>query len=222
MQPALALPLKEPHMSTFTFSIDRPIRPEHPEHMWRELCWVSPQLAVSGDLSARTSDALVQLHQWENNGITDVFDMRGEADDTEFIHENSSIQSHWFGVDDNGGKRNDSWFDELTATAREVLADPNKKALVHCHMGVNRGPSALYAIMLEMGWDHVDALRHIRDARPIAGIIYAADAVSWNARRNGLTDDAVQSRINDVHSWLNRNPLDIAFVIRRIGSQFAR
>jgi dual specificity phosphatase 3 len=209
-------------MSTSSFSIERPLRPDNPETLWREICWVSDQLAVSGDLSSRKEHALTQLSAWEEAGITDVFDMRGEADDSEFIHSNSTITSHWFGVDDNGGTRSDVWFDALTAQALVVLTDPTRRALVHCHMGVNRGPSALYAILLHLGWNHVDALRHIRDARPIAGIIYAADAASWKARRDGLDSETVQSRVDDVQSWFGRNPLDIAYVIRRIGSQFAR
>ena len=209
-------------MSTSSFSIERPLRPDNPETLWRELCWVTDQLAVSGDLSSRKEHAFTQLSAWEEAGITDVFDMRGEADDSEFIHSNSTITSHWFGVDDNGGTRSDAWFDALTAQALAVLTDPTRRALVHCHMGVNRGPSALYAILLHLGWNHVDALRHIRDARPIAGIIYAADAASWKARRDGLDSETVQSRVDDVQSWFGRNPLDIAYVIRRIGSQFAR
>jgi hypothetical protein len=209
-------------MSTSSFSIERPLRPDNPETLWRELCWVTDQLAVSGDLSSRKEHAFTQLSAWEEAGITDVFDMRGEADDSEFIYSNSTITSHWFGVDDNGGTRSDAWFDALTAQALVVLTDPTRRALVHCHMGVNRGPSALYAILLHLGWNHVDALRHIRDARPIAGIIYAADAASWKARRDGFDSETVQSRVDDVQSWFGRNPLDIAYVIRRIGSQFAR
>jgi hypothetical protein len=209
-------------MSTSSFSIERPLRPDNPETLWREICWVTDQLAVSGDLSSRKEHALAQLRTWEEAGITDVFDMRGEADDSEFIHSHSAITSHWFGIDDNGGTRSDVWFDALTTQALAVLTDPTRRALVHCHMGVNRGPSALYAILLHLGWDHVNALRHIRDARPIAGIIYAADAASWKARRDGLDSETVQSRIDDVQSWFGRNPLDIAYVIRRIGSQFAR
>lgn len=209
-------------MST-SFSIERPIRPEHPELLWREVCWVSDQLAVSGDLSSRPGLALSQLRDWEQQGVTDVFDMRGEADDTDFIHANSSvIASHWYGVDDDGGTRNDAWFEAFTAEAKAILDDPNRRILVHCHMGVNRGPSALYAIMLQSGWHHVDALRHIRDARPIAGIIYAGDAVAWKARRDGCEAGTVAEMIDEVHSWLLRNPLDIAYVIRRIGSQLAR
>lgn len=209
-------------MNTSLSSITRPPRPAAPHEMWRELCWVSEQLAVSGDLSMRPDEAREQLARWEEAGITDVFDMRGECDDTDFIHAESNIRSHWYGVDDNGGKRSDAWFISLTEKCAEVLADPERKVLVHCHMGVNRGPSALYAVMLVLGWNHLDALRAIRNARPIAGIIYAADAARWHATQQGMSADEVVAIGDDVDQWLDRNYLDLAYVIRSIGNRLAR
>jgi hypothetical protein len=192
--------------------------------MWRQICWVSRSLAVSGDLSYNREAARIQLSEWEAAGITDVFDMRGEADDTQFIHENSSITSHWFGVDDNGGKRDDAWFESVRDMAYEVLNDfsRDRKILVHCHMGVNRGPSALFAIMLATGWESLEALRAIRDVRPIAGIIYAPDAISWWARVELQHDeDDVAEKVQEVRAWLDRNPLDLVYVIRSIGNRLA-
>jgi hypothetical protein len=192
--------------------------------MWRQICWVSRSLAVSGDLSYNREAARIQLSEWEAAGITDVFDMRGEADDTQFIHENSSITSHWFGVDDNGGKRDDAWFESVRDMAYEVLNDfsRDRKILVHCHMGVNRGPSALFAIMLATGWESLEALRAIRDVRPIAGIIYAPDAISWWARVELQHDeDDVAEKVQEVRAWLDRNPLDLGYVIRSIGNRLA-
>ena len=192
--------------------------------MWRQICWVSRSLAVSGDLSYNREAARIQLSEWEAAGITDVFDMRGEADDTQFIHENSSITSHWFGVDDNGGKRDDAWFESVRDMAYEVLNDfsRDRKILVHCHMGVNRGPSALFAIMLATGWESLEALRAIRDVRPIAGIIYAPDAISWWARVELQHDeDDVEEKVQEVRAWLDRNPLDLGYVIRSIGNRLA-
>ena len=211
-------------MSTQSSSLKRPVRPESPHLMWRQICWVSRSLAVSGDLSYNREAARIQLSEWEAAGITDVFDMRGEADDTQFIHENSSITSHWFGVDDNGGKRDDAWFESVRDMAYEVLNDfsRDRKILVHCHMGVNRGPSALFAIMLATGWESLEALRAIRDVRPIAGIIYAPDAISWWARVELQHDeDDVAEKVQEVRAWLDRNPLDLVYVIRSIGNRLA-
>lgn len=199
----------------------RPVRPNSPHLIWRETCWVTDQMAVSGDLPFNRTAALQQIARWETEGITDVFDMRGECDDTHFIHENSCIRSHWFGVDDNGGPRDDAWFRALTQRALEILSDPERRILVHCHMGVNRGPSALYAILLACGWDHLDALRGIRDARPIAGIIYAPDAARWFATESGLDTDTGDVMVTEVQDWLRRNNLDLGYVIRSIGNREA-
>lgn len=205
-----------------TLSVQRSRRPDSPQTMWRKICWVHDQLAVSGDLSSNKNKALEQLRKWETAGITDIFDMRGEADDTQFIHQHSeTIISHWFGVDDAGTKRSDQWFEDFVTRALEILENPTRKILVHCHMGVNRGPSALYAIMLSLGWGHVEALRDIRDARPIAGIIYAPDAVSWHARDCDMSPMEAEQMEHEVRAWLRRNDLDIAYVIRSIGNRLA-
>jgi hypothetical protein len=167
--------------------------------------------------------ALEQLRVWEEAGITDVFDMREEANDTDFIHKNSSITSHWFGVDDDGGKKDDEWFQGMCERARIILNDTTRprRILVHCHMGVNRGPSALFAIMLATGWESLNALRAIRDARPISGIIYAPDAINWWAREQSHDSGVVAEMVNEVEAWLDRNPLDLYYVIRSIGNRRA-
>lgn len=209
-------------MSTSS-SLKRPRRPENPHAMWRELCWVDHTLAVSGDLPSNREQALAQLRMWEAAGITDVFDMREERDDSDFIHENSRITCHWRGVDDNGGVRDDQWFEAIRDRAHELFICSNtpRRILVHCHMGVNRGPSALFAIMLTLGWDALEALRRIRDVRPIAGIIYAPDAMRWWARELQYDDEAVEEKVNEVDAWLGRNELDLAYVIRSIGQRTA-
>ena len=210
-------------MSTQSSSLKRPVRPESPHLMWRQICQVSESLAVSGDLPSNRVQALEQLRLWEAAGITDVFDMREEANDTEFIRKNSTIKGHWFGVDDDGGKRDDAWFQILCDAARVILNDTTRprRILVHCHMGVNRGPSALFAIMLATGWESLNALRAIRDARPIAGIIYAPDAISWWAREQSHDPGVVAEMVNEVEAWLDRNPLDLYYVIRSIGNRKA-
>jgi protein-tyrosine phosphatase len=107
--------------------------------------------------------------------------------------------------------------------ARIILNDTTRRRriLVHCHMGVNRGPSALFAIMLATGWESLNALRAIRDARPIAGIIYAPDAINWWAREQSHDSGVVAEMVNEVEAWLDRNPLDLYYVIRSIGNRRA-
>lgn len=200
-----------------TTTLTRTLRTESdPKEWWRRVCWVDERLATSGDLPEDPSEALEHLRYWKEQGITHVFDMRGEADDSDFIHANSTLVSHWFGIDDNGTKRPDSWFTHVTQTAHEILANPDNRILVHCHMGINRGPSALYAIMLSQGWKPEDALTAIRTARPIAGIIYAADATAWWSRTNQQTSTETTSHQRAVSEWFEANNINIATVIRRI------
>ncbi len=208
-------------MST-TLSTPRPRRPKSPLQWWRTVCDVTPEFAASGDLPFSREAALEQLRQWEDAGITDVIDVRGEANDSDFIRQNSdTVTPHWHGVDDNGGERSDTWFESLIDTATEILREPGRKILVHCHMGVNRGPSALYALLLTQGYGHLEALRLIRNARPIAGLIYAPDAVRWFGRRENLDPETIDQMHADVTSWLRRNDLDIPYVIHCIGNRLA-
>jgi hypothetical protein len=53
-------------------------------------------------------------------------------------------------------------------------------------------------------------------------LIYAPDAVLWFADQCLVADTAtVATMHHEVTSWLARNYLDIPYVIRSIGSQFA-
>jgi hypothetical protein len=83
-------------------------------------------------------------------------------------------------------------------------------------MGINRGPSSLYAIMLAQGWAPTEALSAIRAARPIAGLIYAADATSWWSRINLQPAQQVEEHQRAVREWFEMNNINVATVIRRI------
>ena len=120
------------------------------------------------------------------------------------------------GVDDDGGVQPDEWFDAGVQAAVEALSDPDAVVLVHCHMGVNRGPSMAYAILLALGWDAVEALNAIRAARPIAGVIYAGNALSWWHRTNGSSQLTFERDEARVAQWFRRNPLDVSWVVSRI------
>jgi len=208
-------------MSHSLLSEPRPTRPAAPATWWRQICWVTPRIAASGDLPDGHANAVIHLNRWISAGITHVIDLREERNDSTFVEANSNIKYHWFGVDDNGTRRKDPWFDDLTETAKQILSDPNAKIIVHCHMGVNRGPSALFAILLALGWDDLDALRAIRNARPIAAVIYAPDATRWHAVRTGATETEVEERVSEVDAWLDRNYLDLHYVIESIGNRLA-
>ena len=86
-------------------------------------------------------------------------------------------------------------------------------------MGVNRGPSATYAVLLALGWDSQSALHEIRTVRPIACTIYSVDAIKWWVKRTGGDSLQVREACADVEQWHRENPLDMYHVIRAIGSR---
>ena len=213
--------LKGRALSEEFLSCEYPQRPIDPASIHREICVVTNQLVISGDLPSNYGAKFDQLDKWVDAGITDVIDVREERDDSEFIRSNSDITPYWLGVDDCGSRRDPAWFMNLTAITESILADSQRKLLIHCHMGVNRGPSAAFAALIHHGWHHLDALRAIRRARPITGIIYAPDAAEWHGLHStGCPTTALEWR-EDVEAWLDRHPLDLRWVISSIGRRTA-
>lgn len=89
-------------------------------------------------------------------------------------------------------------------------------------MGINRGPSAGFAVLLALGWDPVDALAAIRGARPIANVAYWAGALDWHLDRLAAPEAERRRQHGRVREWRDCNRLDVVAVIRRIRSQEAR
>lgn len=198
--------------------MDNNLKILEPAAWWRTLCFPTPTIAISGDLNTRTSSAAAtQIDQWRAAGITDIVDMRAEQSDAALVsHFAPDLQYHWVGTHDDGSGQPDEVFDAAVDSVLNALVDPDRKVLVHCHMGVNRGPSAGFAAMLALGYDPVEALSMIRAARPIAAIIYATDALDWWHRRSGTP--TVQRIVEEaaVEDWFDTNPIDTAWVISRI------
>ncbi len=153
----------------------------------RRLCPVADGVIISGDLHEDPDQAVRQLERWGQAGITHVLDTRLEWSDAEFVAEHApDIVYGWIGSDDDGVAKPDEWFDAGLAFSSEALSDPEAILLVHCHMGINRGPSMAYRILLESGSEPIEALDAIRDARPIADIGYAGDALNHYHRSHGI------------------------------------
>ena len=189
-----------------------------PAAWWRTPCEVLPWLFVCGDLeTSHPGRGREQLAAWRRLGITDIIDVRVEQTDEGFVLKfDSDMGYHWLGTDDDGRGQSDTWFDSIIAAALKARSNPDGKMLVHCHMGVNRAPSAALAIMLADGWDVVEALDRIRAARPIAGILYAHDAIDWWHRRNGSSPEAAAFDHERAAEWFETNPIDIAWIIHCI------
>lgn len=186
------------------------------ERWWRVLCEVKPRLYLCGDLpSGEEFDAV--LSGWVDAGVTDIVDVRDEwSDEDRVAVQAPSINYHWLGTHDDGGPQDLSWFASGVAAIADVLGEPDSRAVVHCHMGINRAPSLVFAALLDMGHEIEESLQMIRSARPIAAILYAGDAVRWFAQDRGWTDEQLEDALGRTASWLDDNDFDVIEVISRI------
>lgn len=187
------------------------------EAFHRRLCAVTDRLLVSGDLPTEPEQALSQLKEWVDAGVTHVVDCRLEWSDEEFVLAHApQIDYTWLGTDDDGEGQSYDWFDAGVECVTSALSTPNARVLVHCHMGINRGPSMAFAALLATGSEPVAALDAIRTARPIAALLYAQDALAWwHARTNAPALVRLEQR-NAVTDWMNDHQIDIDTAIRRI------
>ena len=192
-----------------------------PAEWWRTLCEViipkrnGARIVVSGDLHHEHDQALKQLQEWQAYGITHILDARGEYSDIKFVAEHApEIIYIECGTHDDGGHQDAGWFDNALETLGEDLFDKENVALIHCHLGCNRGPSLAARILLSQGYDLVPVLDAIRKARPIAAILYAEDVVDhWLA---GQSDGIKRSARQTVRKWHADNPINLAWIIRRL------
>jgi hypothetical protein len=186
--------------------------------LWhRRFCAITPWLALSGDLDTTVaSNAERQLTEWVDNGVTHIVDLRGEWNDDEFVAEYSPVVSyHWLGTHDSGGHQTDEWYEDGLEVYRSVRA-ADGCAMVHCHMGINRGPSMGFRWLLEAGIDPVEALDLIRGARPIAGIIYADSALDHFHRTTGVDSAVAAVQREEVREWFRNDTVDVSWVISRV------
>ena len=179
--------------------------------------FVTDRIATGGDLPPRREDAAAALRVWQDLGITHVIDNRQEWTDEDLVAGLAPDMRYLCnGVADAGNGQPDHWFDDGVAWAREALSDPDAKVLIHCHMGINRGPSLAYAVLLDQGVDPVDAVDAIRRARPIAGVLYAEDALGWFHRRNDVDPARRDDDRCRLAQWREENRIDVVRIIRGI------
>jgi dual specificity phosphatase 3 len=184
--------------------------PTLPVPRFANLSFVTPNLAIGGDISQKEGRAAEQLADLGRLGVTHVVDCRGEWNDALLFRSClPDIDYLHHGMDDAGQRVPMAWFE--TAITWIEAAGPDAVVLTHCHMGINRGPSLGFAVLLSQGWDPVDAISAIRAARPIANVWYADDALRWHhARRmRSARDDLAR-----LAAWRAANPLDVVRIIR--------
>ncbi len=182
--------------------------------------FVTPQLLVGGDLDTR-DEALAtrQLEELVDAGVTHVVDARIEWSDEQWVAALvPSIGYLHHGMDDAGQQVPLAWFDVGVSWAGTAIARGGV-VLTHCHMGVNRGPSLGFAVLLAHGLDPVEALDVIRSARPVAWVGYAEDALRWHHHRRGSSQSVLEGDLRRLARWREDNALDLGEVIRLKRSQ---
>jgi dual specificity phosphatase 3 len=179
--------------------------------------FVTPYLAVGGDLDTSADDVAVgQLAELGDAGITHVVDVRVEWSDEEWVRERrADLDYLHLGIDDAGQRVPDEWFDEGVRFALEAV-EAGGIVLAHCHMGINRGPSMGFAVLLALGWDAVEALEAIHAARPIAFIAYAEDALRWH---HGQDAAALERDLGRLRRWRDDHGLRLDEVLRAVREQ---
>ena len=183
----------------------------------RRLCTVTDWLVLSGDLHQDPHVAEEQIVGWTDSGITHVIDVRDEWSDATLVARHApEITYHHLGTHDSGHRQADEWFDAGLEAARVARADADSRVLVHCHMGVNRGPSMGFRLLLEDGWEPIAALEAIRVARPIAAVLYADDALRHHLGRIGSETTEGVRQLAEASAWLDDHPIDVEGIIRRI------
>ncbi len=181
------------------------------------LHFVTSQLAIGGDLSSE-DQGLSRLQRAEicELGITHVVDTRMEWSDEEAVAKSAPhVRYLHHGMDDAGQRVPHEWFEEAVAWV-EAAYEENTDAIVltHCHMGINRGPSLGFAVLLAQGWNPVEAISAIRATRPQANVWYAADALDWYHARSGVDADTAAKQRAALADWREQNQLDVIRLVR--------
>ncbi|MDP9434838.1 MAG: dual specificity protein phosphatase family protein [Actinomycetota bacterium] len=180
------------------------------------LHFVTPRLAIGGDLSSEPEQARRQLEELCRLGITHVVDARIEWSDAELCAAHAPhLRYLHHGMDDAGQSVPAEWFERAVSWVEDVWAEqPDAVVLTHCHMGINRGPSLGFAVLLALGWDPAEAMAALRAARPQANVWYAADALRWHQARTGVDADTAARQHAALAAWREANPLDVVRLVR--------
>ena len=150
------------------------------------ITWLTDQVATGGDFSFNHEKAYRQLDELLEMDIDLVIDCRLEAEDTDIWSDVGVNYLHLPTDDRYGHHIPRDHFDRAVQEAMYVIEDGGK-VFIHCHMGVNRGPSTAYAVLLAMGYGPTEAFDLIRAKRPQAGIVYAEDALDAHNWRTGVS-----------------------------------
>jgi protein-tyrosine phosphatase len=133
--------------------------------------FVTERIAVGAQISCKADvDQLVAA------GITHVCDMRAEYDDT--LLADPRIVVLWLPEQDDGSPRPRDHVLNAVLFGMTGLSQKKNRVLYHCAAGVNRGPTACYALLRAFGIARDAAIQMIRSARPQVGFFTVPNYVN--------------------------------------------
>lgn len=180
--------------------------------------WVLPWLATGGDLGFHPDTMIERARYIANSGFGYVVDLREEADDEELWEAlGADLTYTHVPTDDRIGHHIPAHvFDTVVGIGR-IARHQDVPMLVHCHMGINRGPSAAFAVLLDVGYRREVAYNMVSAARPEAGLYYAMDAYKAHLARTGNRTDGTRVELFQEFLDEKRTPEEqarIAHIIR--------
>ena len=180
--------------------------------------FVLPRLATGGDLHEDNAIARDQLADLIDQYVDFIVDTLLEFTDEEYVaHMDPEMKYLHLPVDDDGGEMPRSWYETGTRWVIDALnSSKDGKVFIHCHMGINRGPSLTFATMLVLGYDPVEAIDMIREARPIANVGYAEDALNWFHISQDIAFEERKANQRALKAWRKANPHETSRIIRTI------
>jgi hypothetical protein len=180
----------------------------------RRLSGVTEHLWVSGDLHPNEREAAHQIGDWREREIKVIIDLREELSDEALIDDLAPDLTYVsLGTHDNGSTQSDDWFAKGVDMAR--WAATNGEAILFLsHMGVSRAPAMALRVLLDEGWNALQAATWIRSVRPITSLAYALDALDHHQRTAEYPVSNDERSVLD--AWLTKNPVDLPAIIGRI------
>jgi len=175
--------------------------------------FITEYLAIGGDLGYDSERAATQAAELVDRAhLTHILDVRSEAVEP-LWGRFPGVEYLWDGIDDAVQEVPPEWFERITDWSHEAIAGGGA-VLAHCHMGVNRGPSAGFAVLMREGWDPIDAIDAIRSARPQAFTAYAEDALEWHLGRVDASPRETVLQRGRLEQWRRDHRMDVARAIR--------
>lgn len=184
---------------------------EFPETFYND---VNDWLLVGGDVSLAGDltgcDEVKAIDHLMGRGVTHVIDARREWTDLDLWADCGlpvKNYAHLPIVDQRGHCPAEWWFAGVEDFVADFLVNRNEGDVLyaHCHMGINRGPSAAMLALLtaDPETDPWDAFLTIRAARDISKLVYA-EAVGMRhiVRSHADDDDAAWTALDEFRTKL--------------------